>query len=229
MMTKASEGFFATCPRGLEAPLAEEIGAAGGYDIGIVAGGVRFSGDWQACYAANLESRLATRVLWRVGEGRYRSEDDVYRLARRLDWPAWFDVARTLRVYVAAIKSPLKSLEFITLRIKDAVCDVMRDMAGARPSVDTRFPDLAISLILNSSVQVAIALTPALVLISVVMGGSALTLVLSPLLLAAVALAALLTAFIVFDGETTWLEGLALLGFYLVIAASVWYGQPIHV
>jgi Ca2+:H+ antiporter len=89
-------------------------------------------------------------------------------------------------------------------------------------------PDLAISLILNSSVQVAIALTPALVLISVVMGGSALTLVLSPLLLAAVTLAALLTAFIVFDGETTWLEGLALLGFYLVIAASVWYGQPIH-
>ena len=43
------------------------------------------------------------------------------------------------------------------------------------------------------------------------------------------ALAALLAAFIVFDGETTWLEGLALIGLYLVIAASVWYGQPIHV
>jgi len=56
-----------------------------------------------------------------------------------------------------------------------------------------------------------------------------LTLVLSPLLLAALTLATLLTAFIVFDGETTWLEGLALLGLYLIIAASVWYGQPIHV
>ncbi len=88
-------------------------------------------------------------------------------------------------------------------------------------------PDLAISLILNSSVQIAIALTPALVLISLVVGGG-LTLVLSPLLLAALTLAALLTAFIVFDGETNWLEGLALIGLYLIIAASVWYGQPIQ-
>src|SRR6266581_2403642 len=150
-MTTASEGFFASCPRGLEAPLAEEIGAAGGHDIGIVAGGVRFSGDWRACYAANLESRLATRVLWRVGEGRYRSEDDVYRLARRLDWPAWFDVARTLRVYVAAIKSPLKSLEFITLRIKDAVCDRFRDACGGRrPSVDTADPEVRIHAFLTA-------------------------------------------------------------------------------
>jgi Ca2+:H+ antiporter len=55
------------------------------------------------------------------------------------------------------------------------------------------------------------------------------TLVLSPLLLGAVGLSALLAALIVFDGESTWLEGLALLGLYIIIAASVWYGPPIHV
>jgi Ca2+:H+ antiporter len=88
--------------------------------------------------------------------------------------------------------------------------------------------DLATSLILNSSLQVAVALTPALVLISLVLGGGALTLVLSPLLLGAVFLGALLAALIVFDGESTWLEGLALLGLYVIIAASVWYGPPIH-
>jgi Ca2+/H+ antiporter len=90
-------------------------------------------------------------------------------------------------------------------------------------------PDLAISLILNSSLQVAIALTPALVLISLLIGGGTLTLVLSPLLLGAVALSSILAALIVFDGESTWLEGLALLGLYVIIAASVWYGPAIHV
>jgi Ca2+/H+ antiporter len=90
-------------------------------------------------------------------------------------------------------------------------------------------PDLATSIILNSSLQVAIALTPALVLLSLVIGGESLTLVLSPLLLGAVALSSILAALIVFDGESTWLEGLALLGLYLIIAASVWYGPAIHV
>jgi Ca2+:H+ antiporter len=89
--------------------------------------------------------------------------------------------------------------------------------------------DLATSLILNSSLQVAIALTPALVLISLFIGAGTLTLVLSPLLLGAVALSAILAALIVFDGESTWLEGLALVGLYVIIAASVWYGPPIQV
>jgi Ca2+:H+ antiporter len=134
--------------------------------------------------------------------------------------------------FVEALRPAMATLglseEFVGLVIVAIAGNAVENVVGIQMALRNK-PDLAISLILNSSVQVAIALTPALVLISVVMGGSALTLVLSPLLLAAVTLAALLTAFIVFDGETTWLEGLALLGFYLVIAASVWYGQPIHV
>ncbi|HEY6058401.1 MAG TPA: calcium/proton exchanger [Candidatus Limnocylindrales bacterium] len=87
--------------------------------------------------------------------------------------------------------------------------------------------DLAISLILNSSLQVALAMTPALVLISVVLGGPMLTLVLPPLLIVSLALAAILGALVVFDGESTWLEGLALVGLYLIIAASTWWGPRI--
>jgi Ca2+:H+ antiporter len=87
--------------------------------------------------------------------------------------------------------------------------------------------DLAISIILNSSLQVALALAPVLVLVSLLMGGVALTLVVSPLLVAALALTALLTAFIVVDGESTWLEGVALVGLYVILAASVWWGVPI--
>jgi len=87
--------------------------------------------------------------------------------------------------------------------------------------------DLAVSLILNSSLQVALALTPILVLASLVIGGATLTLVVSPLLVAALALATLLAAFVVVDGESTWLEGLALVGLYVIVAASVWWGAPI--
>jgi putative N6-adenine-specific DNA methylase len=145
------ETFFSSCPRGLEGPLAEDIGAAGGAAVRVVPGGALFSGDWASCYRLNLESRIATRVLWQVGHGNYRNENDVFRLAGGLDWPAWFAVERTLRVYVTAIKSPLKSLEFITLRIKDAVCDRFRDACGGRrPSVDTANPEIRIHAFLTA-------------------------------------------------------------------------------
>ncbi len=84
--------------------------------------------------------------------------------------------------------------------------------------------DYAVSVILNSSLQIALGLIPALVLISFVIGGSVLTLVLPPLLLVALLLSAIVTAFVVYDGESIWLEGLALIGLYCIIAASFWWG-----
>jgi Ca2+:H+ antiporter len=84
--------------------------------------------------------------------------------------------------------------------------------------------DLAISVILNSSLQIALALIPALVLLSLVVGGAQLTLVLPPLLVAALGLTAILTTVIVYDGESTWVEGLALVGLYAIIAATFWWG-----
>ena len=70
------ERFFATCPRGLEPLLAEDLTAAGGIEPTPVPGGVHFTGDWPACYAANLHSRIATRILWRVAHGAYAREDE---------------------------------------------------------------------------------------------------------------------------------------------------------
>lgn len=84
--------------------------------------------------------------------------------------------------------------------------------------------DYAISIMLNSSLQIALGLIPILVLLSLVLGGSVLTLVLPPLLIASLALAAIVNAFIVYDGESIWLEGLALIGLYCIIAASFWWG-----
>ena len=146
-----TDHFFASCPRGLEAPLAWELKTLDAENINAVKGGVEFSGPYLTCYTINLESRVASRVLWRIGHGRYRTERDIYQIAHRLPWPDWFSPQRTIRVNVAAIKSPLKSLDFATLRIKDAVCDVFRAATRRRPDVDTRNPDVRIHAFLTAS------------------------------------------------------------------------------
>jgi putative N6-adenine-specific DNA methylase len=139
-----SQGFFASCPRGLEALLADELRGLGAQNAASVPGGVAFEGDMRTCYRANLESRLATRVLVRLARAPYRGEQDVYDAALAVRWPEWFSEEHSIRVDVNAIRSPLKSLEFATLRIKDAVCDRFRADRGRRPDVDTRSPQVRI-------------------------------------------------------------------------------------
>ena len=137
-------GFFASCPRGLEALLAEELLGFGARSTERVPGGVAFDGDMRLCYRANLESRLATRVLARLARAPYRNEKDVYEAALAVRWPEWFSEKHSIRVDVNAIRSPLKSLEFATLRIKDAACDRFRVDRGSRPDVDTHSPGVRI-------------------------------------------------------------------------------------
>ena len=150
MTDKNTQRFFAPCPRGLEAVLAGELAELGAGEIAAAEGGVGFSGALPVAYAVNLHSRIASRVLWQVGAGQYRSEEDVYRGVNALDWPLLFDGALTIRVNVAAVRSPLNSLDFITLRIKDAVCDKFRSQTGVRPSVDTAQPDVRIHAFLET-------------------------------------------------------------------------------
>ncbi|MCB1941928.1 MAG: class I SAM-dependent RNA methyltransferase [Candidatus Accumulibacter sp.] len=144
------ETFFASCPRGLEPLLTEDLRAAGAADPRQTAGGVHFAGEWAVCYRANLHSRIATRILWRVGQAAYVREEDIYRLALETPWPQWFVPEQTIRVDVNAVKSPLRSIDFVTLRIKDAICDRFRRDFGRRPSVDTRQPDVRVQGFINS-------------------------------------------------------------------------------
>lgn len=144
------ENFFATCPRGLEPLLVEDLTAYGAGHLKTTPGGVSFSGEWETCYRANLHSRIATRILWRVKQGAYRSEEDIYNLAVDTPWPRWFTPAETLRVDTTAIKSPLKSLDYTTLKIKDGICDRIRREKGERPSIDTREPDIRVQAFLTA-------------------------------------------------------------------------------
>jgi putative N6-adenine-specific DNA methylase len=143
--------FFAPCPRGIEAALKSELESLSVRDIRIADGGVHFSAQFLLCYEVNLRSRIASRVLWQVAAADYRNEQDIYDTALALPWHEWFDVSCTIRVNVTAIKSPLKSLDFATLRIKDAVCDKFRKIAGERPSVETRTPDIRIHAFLEQN------------------------------------------------------------------------------
>jgi len=151
--------FFVPCPRGLEAALAAELAdtAANRLPPGAlqpgaeVPGGVHFRGNWAGGMAANLHSRIASRVLLKIAQRPYRSEQDIYALARDERWEQWFSANETLRVDVTAIKSPLRSLEFTTLRVKDAICDRLREVSGARPSIDTALPDVRVFAFLSAT------------------------------------------------------------------------------
>ncbi|MCG6877526.1 MAG: THUMP domain-containing protein [Betaproteobacteria bacterium] len=144
-----TQAMFATCPRGLEPVLAGELEACGARDTRAVGGGVHFAGDLAVCYRVNLESRIASRVLVRVKQAPYRTEQDVYDVAHGVRWLDRFGVDCSIRVDVSAIRCPLKSLEFVTLRIKDAVCDRFRADAGSRPDVNTRTPDVRVHAFLD--------------------------------------------------------------------------------
>jgi len=118
------------------------------------------------------------------------------------------------------------SEEFVGLVIVAIAGNAVENVVGITAAARNQ-ADLAVSLILNSSLQIALLLVPVLVLLSMVLGGPVLTLVAPVLLIAALALAAVLGALIVFDGESTYVEGMALIGLYIIIAASVWYGKPV--
>ena len=143
--------FFASCPRGLETVLEAELAALGAQAVTPLDSGVRFSGDVRLCYTANLESRVASRILWQVAHVPYRAERDIYEAVSALPWDTWFSVEHTLRVDVSAVRAPVKSLDFVTLRVKDAVCDVFRDACGRRPDVDTRAPDVRVHAFLSAT------------------------------------------------------------------------------
>jgi putative N6-adenine-specific DNA methylase len=133
----------------MEIALAEELGEIAAMDKTMavhnqVPGGVHCSGSLQDGWRINLHSRIASRVLMRMAHASYSNENDIYDLVLAQEWEDWFGYHHTIRVDVTAVKSPVKSLEFITLKIKDAICDRFRDQFTQRPSVDTKTPDMRI-------------------------------------------------------------------------------------
>ncbi|XDZ50953.1 class I SAM-dependent RNA methyltransferase [Neisseriaceae bacterium CLB008] len=140
---------FVSCPRGLETVLADELSTLGANQLKATDGGVACVASLATLYRINLHSRVASRVLLQVGYGKIRDEHDVFRLASNVVWTDYFQVHQTIKVKVEAKGARVTSLDFVGLKIKDAVCDVFRAACGERPSVDKRNPDIRIQAFLN--------------------------------------------------------------------------------
>jgi putative N6-adenine-specific DNA methylase len=140
---------FAPCPMGLEEALAAELSALGYDGVSATRAGCHFVADWWGVQRANLYSRLATRILVRVGQAPVQREDDILELARSVTWERWFGAEHTLRVDTSAVKSPMQSLQYCNLRAKDGICDRLRELEGERPSIDTVRPDARVHLFLS--------------------------------------------------------------------------------
>lgn len=150
-MDSTNHRFFAPCPRGLESVLEKELHSLGVLTTTKTDGGVGFRAPWSAMYRVNLNSHIASRVLWEVGQRAYKTEHDVYTAASALAWPDWFTSTQTIKVKVSARRCPLSSLDFLTLRIKDAVCDKFVAATKRRPSVDTERPSIKLDAFLDQN------------------------------------------------------------------------------
>ena len=139
---------FLPCAAGVEDYLAAEVVRTTGLaqqDVHKQRGGVTLAGSWRDALLLNLHSRLAQRVLVQLSFTGYRDEQDLYRAASEVAWEVWFTPRQSIKIEVTAQHSPLTSLNFAALKIKDAVCDRFRAKAGGvRPDVDTTWPDIRI-------------------------------------------------------------------------------------
>jgi len=135
---------FATTARGLEQLLADELTSFGASKLNTVNAGIQFTASLETIMKANLHSRIASRIMIQVGFGGYRNEEDIYNVAKNIKWDEWLHVGNSIKVSTTAIRSPLKSLEFITLKVKDAICDYFVSKVDARPDVNKQRPDVRI-------------------------------------------------------------------------------------
>lgn len=138
---------FAVCPSGLEACLAQELSSIEGIgEVQAGKAGCWFRADATAIARANLWCRTPTRILLMLDQLRLRSAEDLYAAAKRLPWEKFLHPAQTIRIDVNQGRpAPFElALPFAGFKVKDGLCDRLRDLTGERPSVDTRNPDIRI-------------------------------------------------------------------------------------
>ena len=141
--------FFASCGKGLEYLLADELLALGCARATATMAGVNVEGSLADAQRAVLWSRLASRVLWPIAEFDCADEQALYAGVATLPWPEHLNDGDTIAVDAHVSGTALTHARFAAQRVKDAVVDVMRDATGARPDVDVDTPDLRINLVVR--------------------------------------------------------------------------------
>ncbi|HEX4376201.1 MAG TPA: bifunctional 23S rRNA (guanine(2069)-N(7))-methyltransferase RlmK/23S rRNA (guanine(2445)-N(2))-methyltransferase RlmL, partial [Steroidobacteraceae bacterium] len=132
--------FVATVPRGLSDLLLGELKSLGAMLLRERPSGVSFDGTLEAGYRACLWSRVASRVLLELAQFSAASADEFYAQLRAIDWQEHIDPTRTIACEFSGTHPAITNTHFGALRLKDAVCDRLRDDSGTRPSVDRLRP-----------------------------------------------------------------------------------------
>lgn len=138
--------FFATCAKGLEYLLRDELLALGAAEAREALAGVHFSGSLEVAYRACLESRLASRILLPLAEFAAADEAELAAGVAAVDWSAHMAPEATLAVDASGTSRDLRHSRYAAQRVKDAVVDQFRAAAGTRPSVDLDNPDIRLNL-----------------------------------------------------------------------------------
>lgn len=138
--------YFATCARGLESVLAEELRTLGAQQVESGRGGASFHGDLALLYRANLWLRTAIRVLWPILDAPVQSPEELYEAVRTIDWSNYLTPEHTLAVDCNVRDSHLTHSKYAALKVKDAICDQFVDRCGRRPSVDVERPMVGLNL-----------------------------------------------------------------------------------
>ena len=142
----SQERYFATCGRGIEPMMADELRQLGAVEVTPGRGGVRFAGEPELLYRANLWLRTAIRVLWPILEAPVTSPDELYDAVRGVDWSRYLTPEHTLAVDCNVRDSNITHSKYAALRVKDAICDQFVERCGRRPSVDVETPMLGFNL-----------------------------------------------------------------------------------
>ena len=143
-LNETSHRFVATVPKGFADLLAVELETLGATDIRDRAGGVTFRGTLATGYRACLESRLASRVLLQIHSASMTSADQLYEAVHAVDWREHMDPQGTLACEYTGNHPSITNSYFGTLKVKDAICDQLRDTTGFRPDVQTDRPELRV-------------------------------------------------------------------------------------
>jgi 23S rRNA (guanine2445-N2)-methyltransferase / 23S rRNA (guanine2069-N7)-methyltransferase len=141
--------YFASCPKGLELLLVDELKALGAQDVREQLAGVRFAGDVTLGYRASLWSRLASRILMPLAEFDAADGDALYAGARTVDWSQHLGSTGSLAIDAHGHTSGLNHAQYASQRVKDAIVDQFREATGERPNVERDQPDIRVNLLLR--------------------------------------------------------------------------------
>ena len=138
--------WLATCPKGLELLLAEELQAIGAEGVKETVAAVHFQGSMEVAYRACLWSRLANRILMPLHSFMLNEADDLYQECNDISWESHFSAAQSIAIDFIGTSRLIDNTMYGSQRVKDAIVDRIRRIEGERPNVDTKNPDIRIQV-----------------------------------------------------------------------------------